>query len=89
MQMKYLVIVKALGCVEKKKRKGSMNAISFYPKLRRGKVHNIKTFSYIKIVQAAYSLFLELKSVLSIVCIQDLQIFFNVYEGPERSKQSS
>lgn len=42
--MKYLVTLKALGCVEKKKTKGSMNAISFYPNLRRGKVHNKKHF---------------------------------------------
>lgn len=87
--MKYLVTLKALGSVEKKKTKGNMNAIGFYPNLKRSKVHNIKTFSYIKRVQAAYSEFLELKSVLNIACIQVLQIFLNVSEGPERSKLSS
>lgn len=66
--MKYLVTLKALGCVEKKKTKGSMNAISFYPDLRRSQVHNIKTLSYIRKVQAAYSAFLELKPILSIAC---------------------
>lgn len=87
--MKCLVTLKALGCVEKKKTKGIMNAISFYANLRKGKVLNIKTFPYNKRVQAAYSMFLKLKSVLSIVCIHALQIFLNVCEGPERSKQSS